>query len=64
MWVSKIGDIRRSKGLQQKFIAKKINVSQQSLSLWERNETYPSADKLFDLAIALEVDVAELYKRE
>ncbi len=63
MWKSKIGDIRRSKGLQQKYVAKQINVSPQSLSAWERNDSYPGANYLFDLAVVLNCKVDDLYKK-
>ncbi len=63
MWKSKIGEIRRSKGLQQKYVAKQINVSAQSLSAWERNESYPGANYLFDLALVLECNVDDLYSK-
>lgn len=64
MWKSKIGDIRRSKGLQQKYVAKQINVSPQSLSSWERDDGYPTADHLFDLADFLGCKVDDLYEKQ
>ncbi|WP_407270585.1 helix-turn-helix domain-containing protein [Radiobacillus sp. PE A8.2] len=63
MLVSKIGNIRRSKGLQQNYVAKQIKVSKQSLSDWERGEVYPKANHLFDLADFFEVKVDDLYER-
>lgn len=63
MWKSKIGDIRREKGLQQNFVAKKMHVSSQSLSAWEREESYPRANYLFDLAQVLNVKVDDLYEK-
>lgn len=62
-WKSKIGDVRRAKGLQQNFVAKSIHVSQQSLSAWERNESYPTANHLFNLARFLNVKVDDLYEK-
>lgn len=62
-WRPMIGEIRRSQGKTQKFVAKAINVSFQSLSDWERGRVYPTADHLFDIAEELGVNVGDLYKK-
>nr|WP_285842824.1 helix-turn-helix transcriptional regulator [Metabacillus litoralis] len=70
MWVDdpvelipQIGEIRKNKGLLQKFVADKCNISQQMLSEYEKGKTYPKAPILFRISDVLEVKVDDLYKR-
>ena len=55
---------RKKEGLLQKYIAKQIGVSQQTLSEWERGNGYPSIDKAYLLADLYRCLVDELYERE
>ena len=41
---------RKEKGMTQREVAEKLDVSFQAVSLWERGETSPDIDKLVDLA--------------
>jgi putative transcriptional regulator len=59
-----IKDIRKSKGITQTFIAKKLKISQQQLSEWEKGNAFPRIDRAYKLAELLGVDVNELYEEE
>lgn len=48
---------RKEKGLTQRDVAEKLNVSFQAVSLWERGETTPDIDKLADIASVLSVSL-------
>jgi putative transcriptional regulator len=61
MLVSQIGEIRRSKGLLQKFVAEQVGIKQQQLSDWE-NDKFPRYDKAYKLAKVLGVGIEDLYK--
>ncbi len=51
--------LRQSKGLTQKQLADKIEVSQQDIAYWERQATVPRGDVLPKLAMVLEVSIDE-----
>lgn len=53
----RIGEIRRSKGLRQNYVADKIGVTQQHLSDIERGKHDPRGEVLFKLAEVLECKV-------
>ena len=57
-----IAEIRKSKGLLQKFVAEQVGISQQQLSDYENKRAFPRIDKAFKLAKVLGVEVGELYK--
>lgn len=59
-----IADIRKSKGLLQKFVAEQTGISQQQLSDYENKRAYPRIDKAYKLAKVLGVPVGELYREE
>ena len=46
----KIYELRKQKGLSQEELAEKLNVSRQSVSLWETNQTVPQIDYLMELS--------------
>ncbi|MDE7200337.1 MAG: helix-turn-helix domain-containing protein [Lachnospiraceae bacterium] len=46
---------RKEKGMTQREVAEKLDVSFQAVSLWERGETSPDIDKLVDLAFLYQV---------
>ena len=52
---SKIAEARKKKHLTQEQLAELLNVSRQSISRWESNQTYPDMDKIVFLAEILEV---------
>ena len=56
----KINCLRKSKGLSQEELADKLNVSRQSISLWENNQSLPTTDKLISLSRILEISMEEL----
>lgn len=56
----KIKKYRKANNLSQEELAEKINVTQQSISLWETGETQPSIDILVKLASVLGVTTDEL----
>lgn len=59
---------RRSKKLTQAQLAKRLSVSSQVVSNWERGYTIPSMYEFLSLAIVLEIDlnllISELKSRE
>ncbi|WP_017728468.1 helix-turn-helix domain-containing protein [Halalkalibacterium ligniniphilum] len=59
---SKIGYWIDERGLQTKFIAKKLEVSETQVSKWKGGNAHPRVDKLFKLAKLLGVKVDELYE--
>ena len=54
--------IREQKGMSQRELAKRMNVSQPAINDWENNKKYPCLDRLYDIARALGVDAEELIK--
>lgn len=56
----KIYKYRKQAGLSQEELADKMNVSRQSVSLWETDQTTPSVDKLVMLAEIFSVSMDEL----
>ncbi|MCI6496167.1 MAG: helix-turn-helix domain-containing protein [Anaeromassilibacillus sp.] len=56
--------LRKEKGLSQEYVAQKIGISRQSISLWEKNKTVPSIENLVTLSEILGVTVDELLGRE
>lgn len=57
----RIGDIRRKKGLQQKFVAEQLEMSQQYISEIENNKRDPRASTLIKIALFLKCTLDELY---
>ena len=51
---------RKKSGLSQEDLAEKLNVSRQSISLWETNQAMPSVDNLMKLAEIFDVSLDEL----
>lgn len=56
----KIYQLRKSKGLSQEELADELNISRQSVSLWETNQTVPQIDYLLELSKVFEVSLDEL----
>lgn len=56
--------LRKEKALSQEYVAQKIGISRQSISLWEKNKTVPSIENLVTLSEILGVTVDELLGRE
>lgn len=55
-----ISTLRKEKGMTQKDLAEKMNVTDKAVSKWERNLSCPDINSLPDLADALGVSVEEL----
>lgn len=55
---------RKIKGLSQEDVAGSLNVSRQSVSFWENNQTVPSLDNLMAICDLLEVNSAILLGQE
>lgn len=60
----RLGEIRKSKGLEQKYVANKIGIGFQRLSDWERGKGMPRYDKAYSLAKIYGVTMEELYEEE
>ena len=56
----KIYNYRKQAGLSQEELADKMNVTRQSVSLWETDQTVPSLDSLMMLADLFSVSLDEL----
>ena len=48
---------RKKKGISQEELSNQLNVSRQSVSLWETNQTVPTIEKLKELSVLLDVGV-------
>ena len=59
---SRIGILRRGKGLTQSELGDRLGVSYQAVSKWERGETLPDTALLVDLADILETSVDSLLR--
>ncbi len=55
---------RKTKGLSQEEVANKLNVSRQSVSLWETNQTYPTIENLMSLSKLYDVSASYLIGQE
>ena len=56
----RISKRKKEKGISQEHLADIMNVSRQSVSLWENNQTIPTMDKLIQLSDVLGVSVNAL----
>ena len=56
----KIYQLRKQKGYSQEELAEKLNISRQSVSLWENNQTVPSIDCLIELSKLFGVTLDEI----
>ena len=56
--------LRKEKGLTQKELADKLNVSDKAVSSWETGKNYPDIETLQRLAVVLEVSVNGLLSGE
>ena len=59
---SRIGMLRRGKGITQSELGERLGVSYQAVSKWERGETLPDVGILVDLADVLETSVDSLLR--
>ena len=59
-----ISDLRREKGMTQKELARKLDVSDRAVSKWERGINLPDAGLFEPLCGILEISVSELLRGE
>lgn len=56
-----IKKIRQEKGLSQKELGRKLNVSQQMIGQWETGKSNPKLETINNIAAALGISVRQLY---
>lgn len=56
----RIATLRKHKGLTQKQLAEKLNVTDKAVSKWERGLNFPDLTTVESLAFALDISAAEL----
>lgn len=56
----KLIQLRKKQGLSQEDLAAKLNVSRQSVSKWESNNTYPETDKIVQICNIFECSMDDL----
>ena len=56
----RLADLRRSKGFSQEGLARKLGLSRQAVSKWERAESSPDTENLISLAKLYDVSLDEL----
>ena len=60
----KILDLRKKNGLSQEGLGEKIDVTRQTISNWELNETQPNPTQLKALSKALNVSIDDLLEND
>lgn len=60
----KLYELRKSKNLSQEDVATKLNVSRQTISKWETNQSTPDFDRIVPLCDLFEISTDELLKDE
>lgn len=56
----KLMNLRKSKGMSQEDLATKLNVTRQTISKWELDQTAPDMNKLVELSKLFEISLDEL----
>ena len=56
----KLIQLRKKKGLSQEELGEKLNVTRQTISKWELNQSKPDTDKLIEISKLLNVDFNQL----
>ena len=57
-------ELRKAKNLTQDDVAEKLNVTRQTVSKWETNQSTPDFDKILPLCELYEITTDELLKEE
>lgn len=57
----RIKELRRAKNMSQEYLSEKIGISSKYLSSIERGKGNPSLDTVIKLAIALDVELSEIF---
>ncbi len=60
----KLFELRKTKNLTQDEVAEKLNVTRQTVSKWETNQSTPDFDKILPLCELYEISTEELLKGE
>ena len=60
----KLFELRKAKNMTQDYVAEKLNVSRQSVSKWETNQSTPDFDKIVPLCELYEISPNELLMDE
>jgi len=58
--VNKLKEVLQSQGRSQKWFAKEMSKSENSISLWTQNKVQPSLEDLYKAARLLSVEVKDL----
>ena len=58
----KLINLRKSKGMSQEDLAEKLNVTRQTISKWELDQTAPDMNKLLEISKLFDVSLDELVK--
>lgn len=58
---SNIGELLKSSGLNGKWVAQQLNISQNQMSNYVTGKSYPPVDKAFELAKIFNCRVDDLY---
>ena len=56
----KLLNLRKGKGMSQEKLAKSLNVTRQTISKWELDQTVPDMNKLVKIARLFEISLDEL----
>jgi len=56
----KLLNLRKGKGMSQEKLAKSLNVTRQTISKWELNQTVPDMNKLVKIAKLFKISLDEL----
>lgn len=56
----KLENLRKSKGMSQEALAQKLNVTRQTVSKWELDQTTPDMNKLIEISKIFEISLDEL----
>ena len=56
----KLFELRKEKNLSQEEVADKLNVSRQTISKWETNQSTPDFDKIIPICELFEISTEEL----
>lgn len=58
----KLFELRKAKNLSQEEVADKLNVTRQTVSKWETNQSTPDFDKIIPICELFEISTDELLK--
>ena len=56
----KLMNLRKQKGMSQEELADKLNVTRQTISKWELDQTVPDMNKLIEISKLFEISLDEL----